>query len=71
MTLDISRAFFGKHRVYRYRNKKIDEMNDNEIGHCCHCFCEDNNLNDEWRKFVDDYLTDYRYCPYYNEYLDA
>lgn len=68
---EISRAFFAECNVYRYRTKKVDEMSDNEVGRYCHWFCEDNNLTEEWRKFVDTYLAEYRYCPCYDEYMDA
>ena len=68
---EICRAFFEKCKVNSYRYKKIDELSDNKIGSYCHWFCEDNNLTEEWRKFVDEYTADYRYCPFYNEYMDA
>ena len=47
----ISRDFFSMKRVYRYRMKKVDEMDDQEVIRFCHWYCEENNLTDEFKEY--------------------
>ena len=49
----ISREFLKKHKVFRYRTVKIDEMDDNKIINVCHWFCEENNLVQDYRLFLE------------------
>lgn len=49
-----SREFLKLHKVYRYRMKKIQDMDDNEVNEKCHWYCEENNLINEWNRFVNE-----------------
>lgn len=52
-TVYISREFLKKHRVYRYRTKKIEEMDDKTVSAVCHWYCEENKLTDEFCCYLD------------------
>ncbi len=66
----ISRKFFQHKKIYQYRMKKIADMNDVEVISNCHCYCEENNSMDEWKKFEKSAESEYRYCSYLEEYID-
>lgn len=66
---EISREFFNLHHVYRYRMKRIFDMTDVELIHACHCYCEENNLINEFNTFRMKGEADYRYCSYLQEYI--
>lgn len=53
-----AREYLKMKKVYRYRMKKIDEMNDSAVIHACHCWCEENGLVMEYRTFEDGYMND-------------
>ncbi len=67
---NISRDFLKVKNVSRYRMKKVVDMNDREVISNCHCYCEDNNLTDEWYVFREKAEYEYRYCAYLEEYID-
>ena len=67
---DISRSFFKKHNVYKYRTKKIEDMSDEECITKCHWYCEENNLTDEFNGYRKNIESEYKYCKYYSEYID-
>lgn len=48
---DISREFLKIKKVYRRHLKKISELSDDGVIHACHCYVEENRLNDEWKEF--------------------
>lgn len=48
---DISREFLRMKRVYRWHLKKISDLCDTSVIHVCHCYAEENRLNDEWEEF--------------------
>lgn len=53
----IAREYLKKHKVYRYRTVKIDEIDDNKIDNVCHWFCEENNLVQDYVFFLDQELN--------------
>ncbi len=66
----ISRRFLEKHKVYKYRLRKIDDVSDEECITSCHRFCEENKLTDEFRAFRAEIESGYRYCHYFSEFID-
>jgi len=50
----ISREFLHQKKVFRYRLKKISEMNETEIISACHFYVENHHLHDEWNHFIDE-----------------
>ena len=48
---DISREFLKIHKVHRYRMKKIQDMDDDEVIQKCHWYYEENHLIEEWIHF--------------------
>ncbi len=66
---DISRRFLGKHDVYKYRLRKIDDMSDEECITSCHFFCEENKLTDEFIAFRAEIESEYTYCQIFSEYI--
>jgi len=48
-----SREFLKIHKIHRYRMKKIQDMDDDEVIGKCHCYCEENCLIEEWNRFRD------------------
>jgi len=66
---NISRQFFCDNQVYRYRGKRITDMDDDEVVQKCHWFCENHNLSDEWQIYVNKALSEYYFCPYLEEYI--
>lgn len=65
-----SREFFEKHKINRYRMKKVSEMSDEDVITYCHWFCEENKLTDEWDTFRQEKEAEYRYCSYLKEFID-
>ena len=65
-----SRKFLQIKNLYRYRMKPIKDMTDTEIIHCCHCYCEENNLIPEWNGFLNQTESDFCYCSYLDEYIN-
>ena len=53
---DIARAYLKAKKVYRYRMKKISDMDDEEVIQKCHWWYEENNLAADYRAFEDNYL---------------
>lgn len=68
---DISHRFLLLQNVYKYRMKKIEDMTDDEIISCCHCFCEENHLIKEWETYRNNIEAQYRYCSYLEQYIDG
>ena len=66
----LSREFLAQHQVYRYRMKKVADMNDDELISCCHFFCEENHLTAEWKAFRKNAEANCRYCSYLKEYIE-
>lgn len=50
----VSREFFTKHRVHRYRMKKVSEMDDITVIRCCHWFCEEQGLVEEFLTLLEE-----------------
>lgn len=48
---DISREFLKMKKVYRWQMTKVSNLSDNGVIHACHCYVEENRLNDEWKEF--------------------
>ena len=67
---EISRSFLKQKRVYRYRMKIVAEMSDAEVISCCHSFCEDHLLTEEWNQFRDSIEKEYCYCTYAGQYIE-
>lgn len=67
---ELSRRFLKKHKLTRYRMKKIAEMEEREVISACHWFCEENHLTAEWNVFREEIESTYRYCPYLEEYVE-
>lgn len=59
----ISRAFLVEQRVYRYRMKKIGDMDDEAVIRACHCFCEENHLTHEFKQFREGMETEHFRAP--------
>lgn len=49
----VSRKFLNDHKVYRYRMKKVDDMTDEAVVDCCHRYCEENGLIEEWNEYLE------------------
>lgn len=47
----ISREFLKKHKVYKYRTKKVEEMDDEQVISACHWYYEENNLAEEFHNY--------------------
>lgn len=54
----ISREFLAKKNVYQYRMKKIKDMDDQSVIRCCHWYCEENHLTNEFRKYREEAETE-------------
>lgn len=67
---EISREFFRKYKVTRYRMKKVSEMSDEDVIHFCHWYCEENKLTEEWREYRRQREDEFIYCDYFEEYID-
>ncbi|MBE6606725.1 MAG: hypothetical protein E7635_06785 [Ruminococcaceae bacterium] len=65
----ISRDFFAKHRVYRYKMIKVKEMDDQAVIRYCHWYCEENKLTSEFKKYREDIESEYVYCSYLQDYI--
>ena len=48
----IAREYFKSKKVYRYRMKKISDMTDEEVIQKCHAWQEENNMVDDYWRFV-------------------
>ena len=48
---DIARAYLKSKKVYRYRLKKIRDMDDEEVNQKCHSWYEENKLRDDYMEF--------------------
>lgn len=53
---DIARAYFKTKRIFRYRMKKISDMDDREVIQNCHWWYEENDLTDDYKRFEKNYL---------------
>lgn len=67
----ISRDFLKSKNVYRYRMKKIDDMDDDEVIRVCHWYYEENRLHQEWEEFRAKAESEYRFCSYLKEDIEA
>ncbi len=67
---EISRSFLKQKRVYRYRMKTVAEMSDMEVISCCHTFCEEHLLVEEWNHFRESIENKYCYCAYANKFIE-
>lgn len=67
---DISLCFFNQNKVYKYRMKKVSEMNDDELIQFCHWYCEENNLTKEFNKMRKEVESQHCYCEYLHEYIE-
>ena len=47
----IAREYLKQKRVYRYRMRKIAEMDDQAVMRACHDWYEENHLAQEYRAF--------------------
>lgn len=54
---DIARAYLKAKKIYRYRMKKISDMDDEEVLQKCHWWCEDNGLTEDYRVFQEEYFS--------------
>ena len=52
----IARAYFKSKNVYRYRMKKISDMDDDEVIEKCHDWYEENDLTDDYKIFEENFL---------------
>lgn len=68
---DISRDFLMQKNLIRYKMRKIAEMSDNEVISCCHHYCEDNGLVDEWQSFRLSKEKALSYCPYLKAFIES
>lgn len=66
---DISREFLKKEGVYKYRMKKISDMEDDEVIRACHSYVEEVRLRDKWLAFREKAEEDYNLCPYLNKFI--
>jgi len=48
---NIARAYFKSNNIYKYRMKKIEYMDDEEVILKCHWWYEENNLVEEYVAF--------------------
>ena len=55
---EVARAYFKHHSVFRYRQKKITDMTDNEVVQKCHWLQEENNMVDDYWAFVKENFPD-------------
>ena len=53
-----ARAYFKRHRVFRYRLKKIADMTDSEVVQKCHWWQEENNMVEDYLAFVEEHFPD-------------
>ncbi len=54
---DIARAYFKSKKIYKYRMKKIDDMDDEEVIQKCHWWYEENSLVEEYKNFEKNMLS--------------
>ena len=47
----IAREYLAEKKVYRYRMKKISEIDDTQIVRVCHDWYEEHHLEQEYRAF--------------------
>lgn len=57
---DIARAYFKSKKVYRYRMKKISDMDDQQVIRACHFWYEENNLVEDYQAFQARLLKEYQ-----------
>lgn len=50
--------------------KTIEDMNDEILISCCHSYCEEQGLTEEWNAFRDRIEADYHYCSYVEDFID-
>ena len=67
----ISRDFLAKKNVHQYKMKKIKDMDDQSVIRCCHWYCEENNLINEFKMFREESEAEYVYCCYLQDYISA
>ena len=55
---DAARAYFLHHKVFRYRMKKIADMSDDEVIQKCHSWQEENNMVQDYWRFVKEHFPE-------------
>lgn len=70
MLADISRRFFNKNQIHKYRMKKITDMSDSECIDSCHWFCEEHELVYQFETFRTEIESHFRFCTYLQEYIE-
>ncbi len=66
----ISRNFFRRYRIYRYRMKKIDSLSDQEVIQCCHWFCEDHRLTEDFSNYRNEIESSFLFDEETGEYTE-
>ena len=51
----IAREYFKSKKVYKYKMRKISDMNDEEVIQKCHFWQEENNMVDDYWNFVNSF----------------
>lgn len=54
---EIARAYFKSKKIFRYRMKNIEDMDDGEVIQKCHWWYEENNLVNEYKEFEEKKLS--------------
>ena len=55
---EIAREYFKSKKVHRYRMKKISDMSDREVVDQCHSWQEENDMVEDYWKFVNSLQTE-------------
>ena len=55
---EIAREYFKSKKVHRYRMKKISDMSDREVVDQCHAWQEENDMAEDYWKFVNSLQTE-------------
>ena len=55
---DAARAYFLHHKVFRYRMKKIADMSDDEVIQKCHWWQEENDMVQDYWRFVKEHFPE-------------
>lgn len=70
LLINISRDYFRRKNVFRYRMKKIENMSDADVVNSCHCYCAENDQIDEFEQYRTEVESQYRYCSYLQEFIE-
>lgn len=55
---EIAREYFKSKKVHRYRMKKISDMSDRDVVDQCHAWQEENDMVEDYWKFVNSLQTE-------------